>query len=204
MFWFAFLADFDDEAAVLYSARDAGVRDEKLHHRCTWFFRAKARLSPAKTWKDVLHSRENLQKICLDVIALLQTFACFDIARQDLGTVLMENHVFADETFVWVAFHEIQWQGRLRHGTLIKSTIPISWVWSIFTENQKLNIWSSMTFCAGVSWLHFFATWRGRAKSLYKPYSYPKYMKISKIHVSLRITPTTANDSITFLFAICC
>ena len=49
VFDFAGQAEFDDEAAVLYSAQDAGVQDENLHSACTWFFPAKARLSPAKT-----------------------------------------------------------------------------------------------------------------------------------------------------------
>ena len=49
-FDFARWADFDDEAAVLYSAQDAGVRDENLYCACTRFFRAraKARLSRSK------------------------------------------------------------------------------------------------------------------------------------------------------------
>ena len=51
------LADSDDEAVVLYSAQDAGVLVETLHLAYTWFFRGKALLAPAKTWKDVLHSR---------------------------------------------------------------------------------------------------------------------------------------------------
>ena len=34
-FDFARRADFDDEAAVLYSAQDARVRDENLHRACT-------------------------------------------------------------------------------------------------------------------------------------------------------------------------
>ena len=45
---FARRADFDDKAAVLCSAQDAGVLDENLHCAHTWFFRAKALLSPAK------------------------------------------------------------------------------------------------------------------------------------------------------------
>ena len=89
-FDFARQADFDDEAAVLHSAQDAGVRDENLHPACTWFFRAKDRLEPAKTWKDVLHFRENRQKECIDVASDI-TFACSDIIRPDLGTALIEN-----------------------------------------------------------------------------------------------------------------
>ena len=79
-------ADSDDEAAwpgcvaaFLDSAQDAGVRVEKLHRACTWFFRAKARLAPAKTWKDVLQSRENRQKECIGVASVI-TFACSDLA----------------------------------------------------------------------------------------------------------------------------
>ena len=76
-FDFARLADFDDEAAVVYFAQDGGVRDENLHRGCSWFFSAKALLSPAKTWKDVLHSRENRQKECIDVAPDI-TFPCSD------------------------------------------------------------------------------------------------------------------------------
>ena len=61
-FDFARLTDFDNEAAVLYSVQDAGVRYENLRRACTWFFRAKAQLAPAKSWKDVLHSRETAKK----------------------------------------------------------------------------------------------------------------------------------------------
>ena len=45
----------------IFSAQDAEVLNENLHGACTWFFHTKARLAPAKTWKDVLHSRENRQ-----------------------------------------------------------------------------------------------------------------------------------------------
>ena len=68
-FDFARLADLDDEAVVLYSAKDVGVLDENSHSACTWFSRAKARLAPAKTWKDVtgcVHFQEHRQKECLD------------------------------------------------------------------------------------------------------------------------------------------
>ena len=34
-FDFAGRSDFDEKAAVLYSAQDAGVRDENLHRACT-------------------------------------------------------------------------------------------------------------------------------------------------------------------------
>ena len=40
-FYFAPLAGSDDEANVLYSARDMGARDENLHRSQTWYFRAK-------------------------------------------------------------------------------------------------------------------------------------------------------------------
>ena len=48
MFDSARRANFDGEAAVLYSIQDAGVLDENLRRACTSFSRAKARLSPAK------------------------------------------------------------------------------------------------------------------------------------------------------------
>ena len=76
---------------VLYSVKDAGVRDENLHPACTWFFRAKDRLEPAKTWKDVLHFRGNCQKECIDVASDI-TCACSDIIRPDLGTALIEHN----------------------------------------------------------------------------------------------------------------
>ena len=95
-FDFARRADFDDEAAVLYSAGDAGVLDENLHRAHTWFFRTKARLSPAKTWKDVMHSRENRQKECIDAASDI-TFACYDIiAGPDLGTTSIKGYVYGD------------------------------------------------------------------------------------------------------------
>ena len=63
---------------------------------CTWFFRAKARLSPVKTWKDVLHSRENLQKECIDAASDIM-FSCYDIiAGPDFGTTSIEGYVYGD------------------------------------------------------------------------------------------------------------
>ena len=76
------------------SAQDAGVQDENLNCACTWFFRAKARLSPSKTRKNVLHSRRNRQKECIDAVLDIM-FACFDIVRPDLGTALIEDYVYA-------------------------------------------------------------------------------------------------------------
>ena len=70
--------------------------DENLHRAHTWFFRTKARLSPAKTWKDVMHSRENRQKECIDAASDI-TFACYDIiAGPDLGTTSIEGYVHGD------------------------------------------------------------------------------------------------------------
>ena len=67
-----------------------------MHRACTWFSRAKARLSPAKTWKDVLHSRENRQKECIDAASDI-TFACSDIiAGPNLGTTSIEGYVHGD------------------------------------------------------------------------------------------------------------
>ena len=58
-----------DEAAVLDFAQDAGVRVENLHSAGTCFFRAKARLAPAKIWKDVLYFLRNRQKECIGFAA---------------------------------------------------------------------------------------------------------------------------------------
>ena len=70
----ALQADSDVEAVVLDSAQDAEVP-------CMYmvFFR-KARFAPAKTWKDVLHSRENRQKECVCGVASVITFACCTFA----------------------------------------------------------------------------------------------------------------------------
>ena len=76
-------------------------------------------------------------------------FTCSNIPTPDLGTALIENYVH-DNVFVLVAFHGIQWQEDCLCPVTLrkiwKSSIPINWIWSIFTENQKLKIWSSTNF----------------------------------------------------------
>ena len=59
------------------------------------FFSAKARLAPAKTWKDVLHSQENRRKECIEAASDI-TFACYNIAGQDLGTTSINCYVHVD------------------------------------------------------------------------------------------------------------
>ena len=56
--WLGSTADSREVASLLPLDREAGVREDKLHRACTWFFRAKARLEPDKSWKDVLDSRK--------------------------------------------------------------------------------------------------------------------------------------------------
>ena len=60
----------------------------------------KARLAPAKNWKDVLQCRENRQKECIgvaSVISRLITFACSDFAGPDSGPILVEGYVHGNE-----------------------------------------------------------------------------------------------------------
>ena len=79
----------------------------------------------------------------------VRTLTCSDILTPDLGTALIENYVH-DKFFVLVAFHEIQWQENHLCPVMLKknwkSNIRINWIWSIFTDNQKLKIWSSTNF----------------------------------------------------------
>ena len=72
------LVDSDDEAAVLPPDQDAGVRDENMQCAHTWLVLAKARLAPAKSWKDVFDSRKKRQNKCLGVASVI-TFASSDI-----------------------------------------------------------------------------------------------------------------------------
>ena len=58
-------AGSDEEANVLNSAQDAWMLDENFHCSHTWYFSAKARLAPAKTWKDVCRSWERMHWHCL-------------------------------------------------------------------------------------------------------------------------------------------
>ena len=51
--------------------REAGVREDNLRRACTWFFRAKARLEPDKSWKDVLDSWKTRQEECLALLLSL-------------------------------------------------------------------------------------------------------------------------------------
>ena len=66
-----------------------------LHRACTWFFRAKARLEPDKSWKDVLDSRKTRQEECLGVASVI-TFACSHISRSDFEMTLIEGYVHGD------------------------------------------------------------------------------------------------------------
>ena len=89
-------ADSDDKAAVLLNDNVAGVRDEKLQCANAWFFRAKARLAPGKSWKDVLDSRRSHQEKCIGFTTVI-TFACADMFGPDLGTTSIEGYVHGDK-----------------------------------------------------------------------------------------------------------
>ena len=90
------LVNSDDEAAILPPDQDTGVRDENMQHAHTCFVPAKARLVPAKSWKDVLDSQNNRQNECLGVAFVIK-FASSDIARPDSGTFQVEGYVHDDE-----------------------------------------------------------------------------------------------------------
>ena len=106
--------DFDDEAAFLDSAQDAGVLVENLHSVCVWSFRAKAQLAPAKTWRDVLQSRENRQKECIGVSSVV-TFACSDFAGTDSGSILVEGDVHGEKP---IRLHSLKRWLRMNHADL--------------------------------------------------------------------------------------
>ena len=84
----ALLTDSHEMAALLPHDQEAAVLDFNLHRACTWFFRAKAPLEPAKSWNDVLNSQEE----CLGVASVI-TFAFSHISRSDLGMILVEGCV---------------------------------------------------------------------------------------------------------------
>ena len=72
-------------------------------------FLAKARLAPAKTWENVLHSRENCQKEYIGVTSVLFiTFACSGFAGPDLdlGSISVQGYVHG---------HEHIWLGSFKH-----------------------------------------------------------------------------------------
>ena len=79
-------------ASLLPLDREAGEREDNLHRAYTWFFRAKARLEPDKSWKDVLDSRKNRQEECLGVASVI-TFACSHISRSFLEMTLFDSYV---------------------------------------------------------------------------------------------------------------
>ena len=86
------LTDSREVAALLPLDQEAAVLDDNLQSACTWFFRAKARLEPAKFWNDVQNSRKTRQEECLGVASVI-TFACSHISRSDLGMILVEGCV---------------------------------------------------------------------------------------------------------------
>ena len=57
-------------------------------------FRAKARLEPAKSWKECAEFPGKLTGRML--LSLLVTFACSHISRSDLGMTLVEGYVHGD------------------------------------------------------------------------------------------------------------
>ena len=128
---------------------DDGVRDENLHRACTWFFRARARLSPSKTCKDALHSRQNRQKECIDAVLDI-TFACSDIVSlmSDRIWGLPWSKIMSMPIFVLVALQSFCLGTKYSDKkcvcvlsvTLRKSSIPIDWVWSIFNRESKDEI----------------------------------------------------------------
>ena len=66
------------------------------------FFRAKARLEPDKSWKDVLDSRKNRQEECLGVASVI-TFACSHISRSFLEMTLFDSYVHGNAN-IWPGF----------------------------------------------------------------------------------------------------
>ena len=66
-----------------------------MQHAYTCFAPAKARLVPAKSWKDVLDSQNNRQNECLGVAFVIK-FASSDIDRPDSGTSPVEGYVHDD------------------------------------------------------------------------------------------------------------
>ena len=92
-------ADFDDEAVVLNSAQDAGVLDRRavpVHG----FSAPKLNCHLPKLGRmccnEQLHSRENLQKECIDSASDIM-FSCYDIiAGPYFGTTSIEGYVYGD------------------------------------------------------------------------------------------------------------
>ena len=99
-------ADSREVAAFLPLDQETEVHYDNLHSACTWFFRAKARLDPAKSWKDVLNSRKNWLEECLGVVSVIYFCICSHISRSDLGKTLVEGYVHTNANI---------WLGSLRH-----------------------------------------------------------------------------------------
>ena len=80
-------ANSREVAALLPLDQEAGVLGDNLHRACTWFFRSKARLEPAKSCKDVLNSRKidtkNVWALLLSL--LLHALTSPDRIGNDLG-----------------------------------------------------------------------------------------------------------------------
>ena len=94
-------------AAFLSLDQEAGVCNDNLHLAWQWstmcmVFCSKARLEPAKSWKDVLSFRKNWQRECLGVASVI-TFASSHISRSpaDLGMTLVEGYVHSDANILF-------------------------------------------------------------------------------------------------------
>ena len=74
------LVNSDDEAAILPPDQDTGVRDENMQHAHTCFVPAKARLVPAKSWKDVLDSQTTVK---MNALALLLSLSLHPLTSTD-------------------------------------------------------------------------------------------------------------------------
>ena len=57
-------AESREVTALLPLDQESGVHN--LHRACTWFFRAKARLEPAKIWNDVLNCERTVASLTVD------------------------------------------------------------------------------------------------------------------------------------------
>ena len=142
---FAPLADYDDEVQVFDSAQNAGVLDENLHRACTWFFCAKARLAPAKTWRDVLHSPRKpttrMHRRCFRQYVRMLWYHQSGFG-DCLDRELCAWHCMPMKLFVSVAFLIVTRRSSLScHAE--KSSIPINWVWSIL---DRIKTWRSTDF----------------------------------------------------------
>ena len=115
----------------------------RLIHGLLNFVHAKARLVPAKSWNDMLDSRENLQNKRVDVASVI-TYASSDTNRPVSGTTSVKGYVCGNTNIQidtpqrWLPMNHSDLPKFLQ--ILFNAILPGKTVWKFSTTNNIQSI----------------------------------------------------------------